>query len=354
MEQSKGKRADNEAQRAEAAIVQALDALGGQERTGAPTLQWDLARQLLAAVGEANPRGLNFMLAYYGLAGQQAKTLEAIGKNVDEPLTRERVRQIIDGALGTLLEREKSANKRAPRAYLKAREAFEKECAKANAKFLPLSRLSALAYFDGFERNEKGLIAFLSDAGVRQVVYRSERYVYPQSLGRKEAIEQIQACNKKERRARTVEKMQQMAKTVTYVPAQTRDALAEHAQKEAMPLNRLYETILLRFMDEKPYRGAQDFAKTKSWRARQGKAQWRQVGIYIDKEIFEQAKEEAARVSAGRVSNMSYICHAFVWFCGELGIEMPADDLESDQEPSEGVRSESPPGEAEARMEMGQ
>ena len=332
MEHSKGKRAENEARGAETAIEEALAALGGPERAAAPTLQWDLARQLLAAVGEANPRGLIFMLAYYGLAGQPAKTLEAIGKSVSGPLTRERVRQIIDGALEALLEREKSAGKRAPRAYGKAREAFERECQKASASFLPLCKLSALPYFEGFAQNEKGLIAFLSDAGVRQVVYRGERYVYPQSLGRKDAIEQIQACNKKERRARTVEKMRQMAKTVTYVPAQTRDALAEHAEKEGLPLNRLYETILTRFMEEKPYRSAQDFSKTKSWRARQGKAQWRQVGIYIDKEIFERAKEQAAAVSAGRVSNMSYICHAFVWFCAEIGVDVRGETLDGPSE----------------------
>jgi hypothetical protein len=331
MEQTKGKKASEEQVRAREAIEEALGRLGGSERSGAATLQWDLARQLMASVEEANPRGLGFMLAYYGLAGRRALTLEAIGRGASEPLTRERVRQIIDGALATLLERERAGGKKAPKAYAKAKEAFEKECARSQAGFLPLAKLSALPYFEGFAENEKGLIAFLSDAGVRQVVYRGERYVYPQALGREAAIEQIQASNKKQRRARTVEKMKQMAKTVTYVPEQTREALAAHAQSEGVALNRLYESILLRFIEEKPYQNAQDFAKTKSWRARQGKAQWRQVGIYIDKRIFEQAKEAAGRVSAGRVSNMSFICHAFVWFCGELGLPLGLDEADEAQ-----------------------
>lgn len=276
------------------------------------SLKGELATALQLALNENNARGFHYMIAYYGLGDNKGMTLEAIGEKVAGGLTRERVRQIIDGALAILLKQE--ACDVAQKPYERARERFEGMLAERSGHFLRLSDFVTDAYFQSFSDNPKGLIAFLNDAGVRQVVYRGAHYIYPDRLDRREAIERIQGENKKERRGRTLAKMGQMAKTVTYVPTETREFLLGQAKGSGVALNRLYEKILRDFMEQAPYKGSADFAKTQSWRARQGKAEWSQVGIYIEKEVFDQVKERAGRVKPEAVSNMSYICQAFVWF----------------------------------------
>lgn len=276
------------------------------------TLKGELAAALSMALNENNARGFHYMISYYGLGESKGMTLEAIGEKIAGGLTRERVRQIIDGALAILLKQEGAEGAQKP--YERARERFESMLAERSGHFLRLSDFVTEGYFQSFEENPKGLIAFLNDAGVRQVVYRGAHYIYPDRLDRREAIERIQGENKKERRGRTLAKMSRMAKTVTYVPTETREFLLDQAQSSGMALNRLYEKILRDFMQSEPYKGSADFAKTQSWRARQGKAEWSQVGIYIEKGVFDQVKERAGAVKPEPVSNMSYICQAFVWF----------------------------------------
>jgi hypothetical protein len=280
-----------------------------------------LKAQLLGLIGGSlapnNARGFKFMIHYYGLAGEPGMTLEAIGSSVAGGLTRERVRQIIDGALGVLLKAESVAG--GP--YANAKALFDERLALENQTFLRLSLFVQAQEVTGFGIDPKGLIAFLNDAGIRQVVYRGAHYIYPKHLNRRKAIEFVQAENKKDRRAKTVEKMDKMAKTVTYVPQETRDALLEEAKKRSMPLNRLYEKILTSFMLHPPCKSSEEFEKTQSWRARKGKAEWSQVGIYIDKSVFDQVREAAAAIRPESISNMSYICQAFVCFAkGSLKI----------------------------------
>lgn len=283
-----------------------------QAPTSPATLRGELASALRGALNESNARGFHYMISYYGLGESKGMTLEAIGEKVAGGLTRERVRQIIDGALAILLKQEAGSGQIKP--YERARERFERMLAERSSEFLRLSDFVQEGYFESFAQNAKGLIAFLNDAGIRQVVYRGAHYIYPDRLDRRDAIEHIQSENKKARRSRTLEKMGQMAKTVTYVPTETREFLLESAKASDTALNRLYEGILKDFMGQAPYKGSADFAKTQSWRARQGKAEWSQVGIYIEKDVFDQVKEKASKVKPEAVSNMSYICQAFVWF----------------------------------------
>lgn len=272
-----------------------------------------LRQELLALIGSClrhgNPRSYSYMIHYYGLSGAPGMTLEAIGATIAGGLTRERVRQIIDGALASLLKAEGSDGP-----YKKTRERFSAMLEASGRNFLAMESLSDDGYFQGFGEDPKGLIAFLNDAGIRQVVYRGVHYIYPKSLGRQEAIELVQVENKRARRAATMEKMETMAKTVTYVPQEARAKLLEEAAARDMPLNRLYERILEVFISKPPCSTSKEFEKTQSWRARKGKAEWSQVGIYIDKGIFEKVRDAAAAVRPEPISNMSYISQAFVCF----------------------------------------
>lgn len=270
----------------------------------------ELIKENLAA---NNARGFKYMMHYYGLTGEPGMTLEAIGKEVAGGLTRERVRQIIDGALSVLLKAEAFASA-IRRPYHETKRRFDEMLADSGHRFLRLSTLMDEAHFHHFGADPKGFIAFLNDAGIRQVVYRGAHYIYPNSIERRDAIELVQVENKKTRRARTLAKMGKMAKTVTYVPQDAREHLLMESKRREVPLNRLYEKILIQFMGKSPCKNSEDFEKTQSWRARKGKAEWSQVGIYIDKDVFEQVKAAAALIKPEPISNMSFICQAFVCF----------------------------------------
>lgn len=292
--------------------------LKGERPVSHPTLRSDLVEAMRSCLSESNARSFNYMIAYYGLASGTGMTLESIGTKIADGLTRERVRQIIDTGLHPLLKQETQPDF-PHKPYKEAAKKFEEILQGQSGDFIRMEDYLKNKYLEPFAENKKGLIAFLNDAGIRQVVYRGERYLYADRLSRRQAIESIQAENKKTRRSKTLEKMDQMAKTVTYVPVETREFLLEHANKEGLALNRLYEKILHDFMSEEPCKHAQEFPKTQSWRARQGKAEWNQVGIYIDRMVFERVKDRAGKVVPNGVSNMSYICQAFVWFAVSNG-----------------------------------
>lgn len=289
------------------------DVLAIVAASGAGGVKKELLASIKTSLATNNARGFKYMMHYYGLAGAPGLTLEAIGKDVAGGLTRERVRQIIDSALGVLLKAE-GAPEAELRPYLETKERFDSLLAASGQQFLRLSNFIDEAHFSGFGVDLKGFIAFLNDASIRQVVYRDAHYIYPKTLDRRDAIELVQVENKKTRRAKTVEKMGKMAKTVTYVPLDAREHLLSESKHREMPLNRLYEKILKQFMAKNPCKISEDFEKTQSWRARKGKAEWSQVGIYIDKDVFDQVKAAAARVKPEPISNMSFICQAFVCF----------------------------------------
>lgn len=282
----------------------------GKKIESPKTLQEYLVKYFSTIFNEQIKRELYFVGLYYGLVGE-ALTLENIGKSQEHPLTRERVRQIIDGVL--------TKNKDIPidfdSPFKKAKQEFHDIL--RNKNFLRIDELTKEDFFKDFKKNTKGLISFLNDCEIRQIAYRKQYYFYPSNLNRKEVVLNIQKENKVMRREKTISNMSKKSKTVTYVPDEVRHYLLSYSKEQDINLNPLYEKIITQFIDEKPFVEKDfNFSRTKSWKARKGKAQWQQIGIYIDKNIFQKIKSNVLYIKKDlkkNVSLMSFICQSFVW-----------------------------------------
>lgn len=264
-------------------------------------------------------RGIYFLILYYGFFNE-ALTLEAIGESVKPSLTRERVRQIIYETLNELKAIKSSDNSQTQNEfqynpYHKLNSLFLLSL--NDNYFISFKNLLKIDYFKGFNKNVKGLISILNDCNIKQISYRKNYYFYPPNIDKKTIIKEIQKMNKYIRREDTINKMSLKSKTVTYVPNEVRDFLLQHSIDKNLNLNPLYETILKNFIDEKPYyTPGYEFAKTQSWKARKGKAQWKQIGIYIDREIFDEVKLKVDYIKNNiykNVSLMNFISQALVW-----------------------------------------
>lgn len=55
---------------------------------------WEISEELETRLSELDPRTKDILIMRYGLDGQEPLTLEDVGKKLDPPITRERVRQI--------------------------------------------------------------------------------------------------------------------------------------------------------------------------------------------------------------------------------------------------------------------
>lgn len=263
-----------------------------------------------------NVRDIYFLTLYYGLQGE-ALTLDSIGKLSSPNLTRERVRQIIDDIIDNLKSHDNTTNLSNP--YNETIFLFDKHL---NEKtFISFDSLIQIEKFKGFEKNIKGLISFLNDCNIKQISYRKNYYFYNSTLNidKKTIIADIQKENKHIRRNETLNKMSSKSKTVTYVPNDVRDFLLKYSHYKQLNLNYLYENILTKFIDNKPYKNHEfEFTKTQSWKARKGKAEWKQIGIYIDKEIFQEVINEITYIKEKQFKNvslMSFISQAFTWYC---------------------------------------
>lgn len=256
-------------------------------------------------------RELFFISLYYGLIGD-AHTLDSIGSLQEPALTRERIRQIIDSCV-IKLKKEKTDFENP---YIISQKLFSDIL--GHEKFLRLDQIMQNTYFQSFKKNIKGLISFFNDCDIRQIAYRKKYYFYKKSESRKLIIQQIQKENKVLRRNKTIEKISLKSKTVTYVPNEIRSYLLDFSKNKNINLNPLYELILKDFMIHKPYiKNNFTFSKTKSWKARQGKAEWQQIGIYIDKNIFDEIQihiEDMKKYYNKNVSLMSFICQSFIWY----------------------------------------
>jgi hypothetical protein len=283
----------------------------GKKVEGNSDLLDSLLKQISINAQEKNYRELNFLTLYYGLQ-DKALTLENIGLKQDKPLTRERVRQIIDGAMDMLIK-PSSLNLHNP--YTEAIVKFNEVLGDRN--FIRLEEICSNEYFYRFRKNVKGLIAFLNDCNIRQIAYRKNYYFYTDKIERKLVVDEIQKENKTLRRKNTIEKMSKKSKTVTYVPDFVRTHLLEFSKNKNINLNPLYESILKDFMNSAPITSQEfSFSRTKSWKARKGKAQWQQVGIYINKSVFDSVKEQIKVLKKDHkksVSLMSFICQSFIW-----------------------------------------
>lgn len=256
-----------------------------------------------------------FLIKYYGIYGNSL-TLEQIGMEESSPITRERVRQVID----TIVSGLKTSKLDFKNPYQHSKELIEDISKKNKRDFVFLNELFDLSEFKCFENNIKGLIAFLNDAGVRQIAYRKEYYFYFEEYKRNDIIKKIQSYNKEIRKKITERKMLLKSKTVTYVPYEIRENLLNYSKKNKINLNPLYEKILTSFIKEVPYnKKGFVFNKTKSWKARNGKADWHQIGIFISKDLYEKICEIVINLKENEynyknLSVMSFICESFVWF----------------------------------------
>lgn len=267
---------------------------------------YNLSVKVLAELKDVcSEREISFLMMYYGIESK-AHTLEKIGEQQNPKLTRERVRQIISIAI----------RKIDPEYFDIVKDGYlsiKKEQIGVDALSITKNEL-----FKGFSKNIKGLSAILNDCGIKQVAYRKKVYYYSHNDSRTNVVKFIQKINKEERRKKTLANMSKKAKTVTYVPTDVKDWLKKIARTEKINLNPLYEKIINNFISKSPYTFDEfNFAKTKSWKARKGKAEWSQVGIYIDRNLFEEIKVEIQKISdkaKKNVSLMGFISQAFVWY----------------------------------------
>jgi hypothetical protein len=281
----------------------------GKKIDTAVDLYDSLLKEISEHANDKNLRELNFLSLYYGLQGKSL-TLEMIGLTQENKLTRERIRQIIDSAVIPFKENNSNDNP-----FTKSNAIFKEII--GDRTFIRIEELLANEYFAKFKKNIKGLISFLNDCNIRQIAYRNNYYLYLISFNRKSVVTEIQKENKNIRRENTLEKMSKKSKTVTYVPDKVREHLLNFSHMHKINLNPLYENILNDFIAKKPFNDEKFiFSRTKSWKARKGKAQWQQIGIYINKEIFDEVKENLKNIKKDlnkNVSLMSFICQSFVW-----------------------------------------
>lgn len=262
----------------------------------------------LIEISNLPTRTKKFISSYYGIKDDLQHTLESIGEKEDPKLTRERVRQIINHGYNTMSSIEQPSDSKP---FKESKKIFDNLLVKATHEFVSLEQLLTHSYFNGFENQHKGLISFFNDINVKQVVYRNITYLYSQTISKKEIIQKIQDSNKQSRNIKTKQKANNMSKTVTYVPSDIRTKLISISDTDNINLNRLYEKIIGEFIISKSYHNSKDFPKTQSWKARQGKAKWEQIGIYISKDIFDNAKKESSKIN---VSLMAFICQGFSWY----------------------------------------
>lgn len=256
-------------------------------------------------------REILFLAMYYGII-EPALTLEAIGKAQPQELTRERVRQIINSVLPTV--------KKQGAPYLKTKQIIIELLSNNSSSFLVLKDILNIDYLEGFKKNSKGLIAFLNDCGIKQVAYRKDYYLYLPETKRSDVIKAIQKYNKSIRKTKTISNMSLKAKTVTYVPEEVKKFLSNTAKDKNLGLNELYEQIFQEFIEKNPYKDlSYTFGKTQSWKSRKGLAQWEQIGIYIEKNLFDKLKSIVKKLKNknNNVSFMAFISQSFIWYCNQ-------------------------------------
>lgn len=297
----------------------------GKKTSKPNTLYEYLCRGISEIYSESIARDIYFLCLYYGLVrhtnSNEALTLEAIGLTQEPNLSRERIRQIIDNTIKKLdnfFKTESNLDKNFLDPYKYTNKKFQQILATQDTLFLRIESLIKDDFFKDFSNNFKGLIAFCNDCNIKQIAYRKKYYLYPKHVNRIEITDIIQKSNKIIRREETLDKMNQKAKTVTYVPTEIREHLHSFAQANGYNLNPLYEKILLDFIEQKPYLKDKKccFSKTQSWKARMGKAEWQQIGIYIHKDVFHKVQEASQAIHLEllkKVSLMSFVCQAFIW-----------------------------------------
>lgn len=257
-------------------------------------------------------REILFLTMYYGII-EETKTLESIGNDQPQKLTRERVRQIINSTLSLL----NISDINPDNPYYKSKIKIKELLLTSDYKFLPLKDLLETSYFSSFKKNSKGIISFLNDCGIKQITYRKDFYIYLPQENRSDIIKEIQKYQKTLRKNNTIKNMEQKSKTVTYIPNEVKIFLNTKATESKIKLNELYQIIFNDFISKNPYKDlSYSFGKTKSWQSRKGLANWEQIGIYIEKNLFNQLKTIVKKLKSQnpKISFMSFISQSFIWY----------------------------------------
>lgn len=263
-----------------------------------------------------NDRSLMFTLQYYGLLGDSGKTLEEIGETATPKLTRERVRQLIGAVVSELQDLEKgdgcATSTLVPRPFARVRAWLSQKSIRDGVSNVPLSALKEMTMMKGFgENNDRGLSSFLSGAKIKTLTVKNCIYMHQDKISRDVAEIDILHDKSVQKRKKTEERRAKLAKTVTYVPPGVRNDALLLCENNQVHLNRFYEMVISSFIEAKPWKGFKEyFQKTQSWRARNGESDWVQVGLLIDKKIFEKAKLAARKL---KISLMALIARAIAW-----------------------------------------
>lgn len=256
-------------------------------------------------------RGIDMMVSHYGLDDGIGKTLEEIGMRENPPLTRERARQLICEVLKEIDVVEKSAGYIGPKPFSEVRAWFKQNQVSSDLKFVKTKSLMRKKEVKGFINNENGLLSFLNDNGIRQITYRNTRYLYNKNDSRLNITQHIQSYRKRVRKENTDNKKNLMVKTVTYVPKEVKEDIDTTNKKLNISLNKMYENILLHFIEDEPWLGHEYFfERTESWKSRRGVSEWKQVGLYIHKDIYIRIKTTSKKID---VSVMAFIFRALAW-----------------------------------------
>lgn len=263
----------------------------------------------------------DILCSYYGIDYEnkvvvEAKTLERIG--IDNHLTRERIRQLLTKVVNNFNKEEKNRN-----FYKKLKNDFLLEL--KNADFIHLSSMLKKPYLAEYKNNPRGLLNFLTHSGVEHVMYRNQYYLFV-SKSKKEhnetksaVVKLIQEHNRDVRKQQTLENTQSMSKTVTYLPPYMRNFYLDYSEKHNYKLNNLYTEVLEQFDTTKPYKENKAFfGKKQEWRWPPLKKNWVQIGLYIDKILFDKLEDKAL---SANTSVMNYIGCALAWFALSNGVK---------------------------------
>lgn len=253
-------------------------------------------------------RPLQYLDMYYGISDGVPKTLEKCGSLSSPPLTRERVRQLLNKAKNGFEKFGETPYKRIHDEFMAVLK---------DKKYIKYQDLIKQDFFK-IKNNDAIYLSLLQDAGVQYIRKNGELLLFPEKYSPKligvlesEARRQIKLEATKRRQALRV-------KTVTYVDKYTVEKFHQISNDENVTLNSLYHKSLGAFLEKGIYKDKNfNFPKTKAWKSRMGLEKEVQVGIYLIKDLYEEVKAatgEASKIRGRKVSLMSFISNAFAWY----------------------------------------
>lgn len=252
-------------------------------------------------------RPLLYLCSHYGLINK-ALTLEKISELNVKKLTRERVRQIIDQVVFLLKEEPNNI-------YANIYSIVSTQISQNPSQYIRFSTLIQQTYFEDFKNNPKGLISIFNDCGFKQMTYRNDYFFYNSNVNKDIMIKRIQEENRLLRKNQTIQNNENKAKTVTYIPHFIKEFLAQASIKNNIGLNAMYERIFIKFMETHPYKDLESVFPKITIKTPIN-PEWEQLGLYVDKKVYEQMKGliDKLRKNKREVSSMRFIAQSFIWY----------------------------------------